>query len=127
MAEKLGLESVRFCGFAADITEIWKTHHALALSSRAEGLPLAQVEAMICGRPPIITPAGGAPEIMEDGVSGFLAASASEDAFDAALERAWQRRHEWREIGLRASESVWRHFPKDPCTDFANRLESLMP
>lgn len=122
MAEMLGLSNVRFCGFSKDVTRVWADHHALVLPSRAEGLPLAQVEAMICGRVAIMTPAGGAGEIVEDGATGFVASSVSEEAFEAALERAWERRHEWREIGLRASESIWRYFPKDPCAEFANKL-----
>jgi glycosyltransferase involved in cell wall biosynthesis len=73
-----------------------------------------------------MTPAGGAAEIMEDGVTGFLAASASEEALDEAMERAWQRRSEWKEIGFRASESIWRYFPQDPCANFAEKLSSLI-
>ena len=126
MARLLGLTNVRFCGFTDDVTNVWKEHHALVLPSRAEGLPLAQVEAMICGRVPIVSPAGGIGEILEDGVTGFLASSASEDALDEAMERAWQGRHQWQAIGLKASESVWRYFPEDPCVDFAHKLAALL-
>ena len=126
MADLLGLNKVHFPGFINGIEEVWITHHALILPSRAEGLPLAQVEAMICGRVPIMTPAGGAAEIMKDGVTGFLAASASEQALDEAMERAWQSRYEWKEIGLRASESIWEYFPEDPCANFAEKLCSLI-
>jgi glycosyltransferase involved in cell wall biosynthesis len=127
MAQLLELNNVRFCGFTNDITEVWKNHHALVLPSRAEGLPLAQVEAMICGRVPIMTPAGGAAEILEDGVTGFLASSTSEEGFDEAMERAWNQRHQWREIGLKASQSIWKFYPADPCADFADKLEALLP
>lgn len=127
MARLLELKNVQFCGFTNDITEVWKNHHALVLPSRAEGLPLAQVEAMICGRVPIMTPAGGAGEILEDGVTGFLATSTSEEVFDEAMERAWNQRHRWKDIGLQASESVWKHYPSDPCADFADKLEALLP
>lgn len=120
------LTNVRFCGFSSDITEVWKTHHALVLPSRAEGLPLAQVEAMICGRPAIMTPAGGAGEIVEDGVTGFMAHAITAEALDDALERAWQRRHEWRDIGLRAAASIRHHFPPDPGAAFADKLEALL-
>lgn len=126
MSDFLELRNTRFSGFSNGIEKVWRNHHALILPSRAEGLPLAEVEAMICGRVPIITPAGGAAEIMEDGVTGFLAASASEDALDEAMERAWQRRYEWKEIGLRASESIWTYFPMDPCANFAEKLCSLI-
>lgn len=122
MARFLDLHNVHFPGFTTDVTQVWRENHALVLPSRAEGLALAQVEAMVCGRVPIVTAAGGAGEILEDGVTGFLARSASEDSLHEALERAWDRRHGWCEIGLRASESVWRYFPEDPCADFADKL-----
>jgi glycosyltransferase involved in cell wall biosynthesis len=127
MAEFLGLKNVRFHGFSNDVTGIWKRNHALVLPSRAEGLPLAQVEAMICGRVPIMCPAGGAGEILEDNVTGFVAAASTPDALDEAMERAWARRDEWPEIGRKASESVWRYFPRDPCSNFADKLEALLP
>ncbi len=126
MAGFLGLKTVRFRGFSDDVTNIWREHHALVLPSRAEGLPLAQVEAMICGRVPIVCPAGGAGEILEDDVTGFLASATNVDALDEAMERAWRRREEWPEIGRKASESVWQYFPRDPCAVFADKLEALL-
>lgn len=124
MAAALGLTNVRFPGFA-DPNEIWTTHHALVLPSRAEGLPLAQVEAMMCGRPVIVADAGGTGEIMRDGEHGFLAAAATEAAVDEALERAWHRRDEWREIGAAAAAHVRMLYPADPCQTFADRLARL--
>lgn len=126
MARLFGLDNVRFHGFTNDVTQVWRENHALILPSRAEGLALAQVEAMVCGRVPIVTSAGGAGEILEDNVTGFLAASASEGALDDAMERAWMRREEWPEIGKLASESVKKSFPQDPCADFADKLEALL-
>ena len=125
MAKWLNLTNVRFPGFA-DPTEIWRTHHALVLPTRAEGLPLVQVEAMMCGRPVIITDAGGSSEIMVDGQHGFLAAAAAEQPFAEALERAWQRRDEWPAIGLAAADHVRKLYRTDPCRDFADRLESFI-
>jgi glycosyltransferase involved in cell wall biosynthesis len=126
LARLLGLDKVRFHGFTTDVTQVWRENHALVLPSRAEGLALAQVEAMICGRVPIVTAAGGAAEILEDGVNGFLASSASEDALDDAMERAWVRREEWPEIGRRAAQSARQSFPQDPCAAFADKLEALL-
>lgn len=126
MVSLLGLKNVRFHGFSHDVTGIWRENHALILPSRAEGLALAQVEAMICGRVPIVCPAGGAGEILEDNVTGFLASASTVDALDEAMERAWARREEWPEIGRKASESVWRYFPRDPCAALADKLEALL-
>ena len=124
MAASMGLTSVRFPGFT-DPTEIWRTHHALVLPSRAEGLPLAQVEAMMCGRPVIVADAGGTSEILRDGEHGFLATAAAEDAMDDALERAWQRRNDWPAIGKAAAAHVRTLYPADPCAAFADRLAEI--
>ena len=125
MAAWLGLGNVCFPGFS-DPTEIWRKNHALVLPARAEGLPLVQAEAMWCGRPVIVADAGGTAEIMRDGEHGFLAASATEDAFDDALERAWRRRDEWPAIGAAAAAHVRTLFPADPCAAFADRLAAIV-
>ncbi len=125
MARHLALANVRFPGFA-DPTEIWRTHHALVLPTRAEGTPLAQVEAMMCGRPVIVADAGGTTEIMRDGEHGFIAIAAAEAALDDALERAWQRRDGWPAMGAAAAQHIRTLYPADPCGAFADRLERIL-
>lgn len=125
MANYLKLEQVSFPGFGSPIN-IWKEHHGLVLPCRAEGLPLVQVEAMLCGRVVIVADAGGTAEILEDGVHGFMASSASITEMDAALERAWQRRDQWQQIGVAAAEHIRNLYPPDPCSVFADHLESIL-
>ncbi len=93
---------ISFCGQVEDIRAIWQTHHALVLATRSEGTPLVVVEAMLCARPVISTAVAGIPEWVRDGRSGFLAQAATADLFASALERAWDRRSEWREMGIDA-------------------------
>jgi glycosyltransferase involved in cell wall biosynthesis len=125
MAKLLGVSSVRFRGFTENIIDIWREHHALLLASRAEGLPLVLVEAMLCGRPGIVTTAGGCAEVVEDGKTGFIAKVADYHALDAAMERAWSCRERWRQMGLDASRSIRSHVPPDPCAVFAAKLEEI--
>jgi glycosyltransferase involved in cell wall biosynthesis len=106
MARRLGLDRVTFHGYVPGRELIWREHHALVLTSRAEGLPLVVYEAMACGRVPIVTDAGGTTEVVEDGVTGFVADVGSANAIDDALERAWQRRSQWPAIGARAAERL---------------------
>jgi glycosyltransferase involved in cell wall biosynthesis len=116
------LSCVTFAGYVKDVEQIWAHNHALLLTSRVEGLPLAVVEAMLCGRACIVTDVAGNAELLEDNFSGFVAAAPTVPAVDEALERAWQRRHELPEIGARASEAVRRHVPRDPAEVFARIL-----
>lgn len=120
------LENVTLGGFVDDIESIWKTHHALVLPSRFEGLPLAVVEAMLCGRPCVVTDVAGNAELMQDNVSGFVARAPTVSALDEALERAWVRRHEGRQIGQAAARHVRDLVPRDPADAFATQLLGLI-
>ena len=124
LAARLGLRNVSFEGQTEDVLGIWKNHHALVLPSRAEGMPLALVEAMMCGRPCVVTKVGGNAEVIEDGITGFLAAP-DEDSIDAALEEVWARRGELREMGQRAALRIRELVPANPAEDFADTLLEL--
>jgi glycosyltransferase involved in cell wall biosynthesis len=116
---------VRFAGYAADVEKVWAGHHCLILPSRYEGLPLSLVEAMLCGRPSIVTDVAGNTEVVTDDVTGFVAAAPSVRLLDEAMERAWARRHEWREIGRVAAAAIRARLPRDPAAVFAGRLLDL--
>jgi glycosyltransferase involved in cell wall biosynthesis len=96
--------NVTFHGRVNNIREIWRGNHVLVMPSRMEGMPLAIVEAMLCGRPCVATDVGGATEWIEDGLSGFIAEAATGHALDRALEGAWKARDQWGEMGVRAHE-----------------------
>ena len=73
LVQRSGLsDRVIFAGHKT-VEEIWASNHVLVMPSRAEGLPLAIVEAMLCARPVVATDIAGNSEIVEDGVTGFLA------------------------------------------------------
>lgn len=126
LAERMALTNVEFAGFVESPRDIWKREQCLILPSRAEGLPLALVEAMLCGRPCIVTGVSGNPELLEDNVTGFIAQSATVNALDEAMERAWQNRMEWPSMGRRAAESIRRLIPPDPAQTFAEELLALL-
>lgn len=125
LARKLGVSNVTFAGQTRDVPGIWKDHHALIMPSRCEGLPLSLVESMLSGRLAIATNVGGNGEIIEDNINGFLAAAATEADIDEALERAWERRGEWREIGQLAATRIRELVPANPASEFADRLMEI--
>lgn len=120
------LDNVKFGGFVNNIEGIWASHHALVLPSRFEGLPLAVVEAMLCGRLCIVTDVAGNTELVKDNVNGFVAIAPKAECLDDAMERAWQRRKSWREIGQAAFVSVRKVIPRDPIDNFVSELKLLL-
>src|SRR6266404_1906501 len=92
MAEQLELTNIDFAGNRENIEEVWSKHHALVLPSRFEGMPLTLVEAMLCGRPCIVTDGGGNRELVRDGINGFLAKAPTIELLDEAMNRAWESR-----------------------------------
>lgn len=125
MSRRLGLTSVTFAGFVHGVSAIWSGHHGLILPSRCEGLPLVLVEAMLSSRVPIVTDVGGNAEVVDDGETGYIATAPTEDALDDAMERAWNERRRWREIGAAAAVRIRMLVPREPERCFANRLMEL--
>jgi L-malate glycosyltransferase len=95
-------DRVQFMGHIDDIRSIWAESHILVLPSRGEGTPLALVEAMICGRPAVVTDIGGNAEWIEEGRTGFVAEAPTSKSFNLALERAWKNQNAFQHMGLTA-------------------------
>jgi glycosyltransferase involved in cell wall biosynthesis len=91
-----------------------------------EGLPLAIVEAMLCGRFCIVTDIAGNTELIEDNINGFVATAPKAECLDEAMERAWQTRESWREIGKEAYVSVRKVIPRDPIDKFMSEIKLLL-
>ncbi len=123
--QALGLTSVQFCGRTNDVEKIWEENHMLILPSREEGLPLSLVEAMLCGRPAIVTNVAGNAEVVEDGVTGFIAEAPTVRALDECMERAWQRREEWKSIGMLAAAKIRHVISPDPAGEFKDYIVRL--
>ena len=124
LVRRLGLDGVvKFRGFSSVIETVWKQHHALILPSRNEGLPRSLIEAMLCGRMAIVTGnAGGNAEVMVDNHTGFIAEALTPKLLDEAMERAWERRDEWRMLGKNAAEHIRTLVPEDPVGEFVGML-----
>jgi glycosyltransferase involved in cell wall biosynthesis len=123
LVRSLGLENrVKLHGRVGNVESIWKENQLLVMPSRFEGLPLALVEAQLCGRPAVLTPASGDCESVIDGVTAYLSESTASRHIDAALDRAWLDKANWQEIGQRAAKAIRSTVPEHPEIDFANLL-----
>lgn len=125
LAQSLGIANrVVFAGYRT-VEQIWASNHVLVMPSRYEGLPLAMVEAMLCARPVIATNVAGHSEIVEDGVTGFLADAPTAGSIAQALERFWARRDNAEAIGRAGAQRIRQLVPPDPARIFADKLMGL--
>ena len=126
LSEMFQLKNVHLRGHVNDVRAIWEQNHMLVLPSRYEGMPLALVEAMWCGRPAIVTGAGGNAELCLDNETGFVAPAPTVGLINQTLERAWERRNEWMHLGQAARKRAESLIPKDPIALFCERLNACV-
>ncbi len=69
LAAKLPVE---FLEWQADVGAVMRDLDILVMPSKEEGMPRVLLEALSAGLPVIACPVGGIPEVIEDGVTGFI-------------------------------------------------------
>ena len=97
---------VHFLGARPDGPELASAFDLSVLCSREEGLPNALLEAMAAGTPVVSTAAGGARDLVEDGVTGFLVSERAPSALADRMLEALDPRGPARVIALRAHDNV---------------------
>ena len=117
-------DKVRIVGFESDIRKIWREHGLLVLPSLSEGTPISLIEAQLCGRAALVTRVDGIPEWVEEGKTGFLAEAATVHHLRLALERAWENRHRWAEMGEAARAACLAKRDPDPAGTLLRLLKA---
>jgi len=84
MASSLG--NVVFAGRRTDVERFYAAFDAFLLTSNMEGLPLTIMEAMASGVPVVAAKVGAVPEVVTDGVNGFVVLGGAQ-SYVAALNQ----------------------------------------
>lgn len=122
----LGLsDRICFRGFADDMDSVWREHHALLLPSRAEGVPNSMLEAMLCGRPVVVSDVGGISAWVRDGETGYVLPEPSVPALAAAMERLWQNAERLEAMGSAAYRHTLEQRDPDPALSLLRWLEEI--
>jgi glycosyltransferase involved in cell wall biosynthesis len=102
---ELGLErSVHLLGLRADIANVLAALDVAVFTSDREAMPLATIEAMAAGKPVVATAVGGLPELIDDGMEGFLVPPRDPAALAAAVVPLLEDRELRERIGARGRE-----------------------
>lgn len=120
------LKNVELLGPYSSLHQVWSSNHILLLPSRMEGQSLALLEALGSARSAVVTNVGGSDSVIEDGVTGFVAQYPSAESIDNALERAWDMREHWKQIGLKARQTLEHKVTEDSAESFASECIMLL-
>jgi glycosyltransferase involved in cell wall biosynthesis len=88
LASELGV--VRHClfpGYQEEIGPFFAAFDAFVLPSGNEGTPVTAIESLASGCPVVATRVGGVPDVVQDGVDGFLVEPADLEALADRLAR----------------------------------------
>lgn len=103
LVRHLQLEAkVVFQGTVADVRQLWARNQVLVLPSHMEGMPLAVVEAMLCGRICIATDVGGNGAWIRHGTNGYLVPAPTVPLLLQTLEEAWRQKAQWPHLAREA-------------------------
>ena len=86
VAHDLGIaRATYFVGYQEDVAGYYRLFDAFLLPSVNEGTPVSAIEALASGTPVVATRVGGVPDVVTDGVDGFLVEPGDTDAASERL------------------------------------------
>lgn len=102
--------AVVLAGFRNDLDRFIPQLDLFVLPSYTEGLPNVVLEACVAGVPVVATEVGGTPEVIEDGVSGFLVPPGDPDALANRMLEALECEERMKEVGFNGRQRVLEQF-----------------
>lgn len=114
---------VKLHGFVSDPHQVARENHIILSTSIAEGLPQALILNQASGLLPVACPAGGIPEVVIDGTTGFLADGFEVEQIVIALRRALQNQTDWSKLISNGRELLLKTSTE---TEFMRRILKTM-
>ena len=129
MVTDLGLqEKVVFTGFipAEDVPGLLNSIDVFVMPSEAELLSISTLEAMACGRPVLLANALALPELVKDGVNGYLFKPGKVDDLVRLMKVMADQPERWGEMGAASREIALHHSLEDTIDRFERLYTQLI-
>jgi len=111
-----------FVGYQEDVARFYSAIDALLLPSVNEGTPVSVIEALAAQRPAVATRVGGTPDVIRDGVDGFLAEVGDADALSERLAELAADPARRAQMGADGRERVLGRYAVERLVDDVDRL-----
>lgn len=106
-------KKVCFAGSRNDVARLLAEMDVFVLPSLAEGSPISLIEAMSVRLPVVATAVGAIPNIIQNGINGYLIPPADLPALVNRLDYISENRELSKEVGERAYETVQKEYSMD--------------
>lgn len=129
LVDEHGISDIVSCTGAVDyekISEMLNMCDVYILPSYNEGLPISILEAMSHGLPIISTPVGGIPEIVTDGINGYLITPGDTEQLYSVLETIMFDDIKRKKMGAASYSRVSTHFPDSVASKLEVIYEDLL-
>ena len=114
LAESLDVAAhVHLLGLQTEMNMIYNGFDVFTLTSFSEGCSNVIQEAMMVGKPVVATRVGGNPELVQDGVTGFLVESDDHEGWAEAIRKLQTNPRLVKEMGENAREFALKNFSLD--------------
>ena len=118
LAEEFNIsKNTVFLGARTDISELIKTFDVFALPSLSEGMSITLIEAMAAGVPVVASSVGGNPEVVQDGLTGYLVPCTSEQELTLRLIECLENGELRTRMGTAAHERARNFFTIEKMVD----------
>jgi glycosyltransferase involved in cell wall biosynthesis len=123
LVSSLGMEQdVIFAGSRSDTPQILSIFDVFVLSSVAEGIPLALLEAMAMERPVVATDVGAISEAILNGETGIIAPPKDPESIAEAVIYLLESSQVAIEMGKKARQKVMEMFSLEKCAESNNKM-----
>ncbi len=127
LAADLGISgSTSFVGRVANPLDYIKTMSVGVICSETEGFSNSIIEYMACEVPVVVTAVGGNPELVKDGVNGFLVPVAEPEQLADRICRILESPELHRQMGIRNRDLVKNNFSIDyMCNEYGSYYQQV--
>jgi glycosyltransferase involved in cell wall biosynthesis len=123
LAGELGIvRDCLFAGYQEDVGPFFAAFDVFVLPSGNEGTPVTAIEALATGCPVVATRVGGVPDVVDDGVDGFLVAPGAVQELAARLAELARHPELRVRMGAAGRERMRTRYAVDRLVDDVDRL-----
>jgi glycosyltransferase involved in cell wall biosynthesis len=112
-------------GHSNDVKKVLEGSHLLLQLTRQDAMPLSVIEAMAVGRPVAVTDVGDMPYWIDENRNGWICKHATDKEVNETMERAWQQKEKWKEMGEASFLLFKEKFPASAEASLLEKLEAL--